>query len=599
MKTPDTLSQTARGPNRRQVIGTPLAASVLPVTAWAQAETRVMTIAREGAFVSMDPVKGFEDVSLEQIDMAYNRLVRYAWLERPYRVEPDLLASLPEASADGLTYSFTLRKGIRFHDNACFPGGKGRELTSDDVLFSLKRYADFHLNQTSWFLLDGMVAGLNELRAATQAAGTARDLDRLSISGFQRLDAHRFTLRLTRPNAQFVSRLAVGPLSIVPVEAVRHHGEKFGVNPVGTGAFMLKDMDRKGTIRWVRNPNYHGVYPSRGESGDREAGLLEAAGRKQPFLDTVEMTLMEESQPRMLKMLRGELDWITLDRANADKMVRGVGGQLSLAPEYRDKFSISVNTPMSVRHVFINMKDPVLGRNKLLRQALARLFDVAGDVAQLMGGRGRPLGSIVPYDLPGSERDTGAAPLAYDPAGAKRLLAQAGFPDGKGLPELTMRWGFSGIEWRNRFDFYQSKLAEAGVRLKPLFTDHPTFVKATEASNFQMAMYGWIADYPDAENFYQLMFSKNAAPGPNLSSFQNDAYDAAYEASRYLAPSPQRLVYQRKMSEILREEVPIIPLHSAFSVVLKQAWVKNLKRHALMDGVEYLDIDPVRKRKGV
>lgn len=593
------LETPAFGIRRRQLMSAPLATAMAPMTVWAQAAPRHMVIPRTAQFVSLDPVRGFEETSLDLIEMTYSRLVRQAWLERPYRVEPDLLAALPEVSADGTVYTFTLRKGIRFHDNACFPGGKRRELTSDDVLFSLKRFGDHHLNQTSWFLLEGMVVGLDEFRAATQAAGTARDIDKLSISGFQRLDSHRFTLRLTRPSAQFVPRLATGPLSIVPAEAVRHYGERLGVNPVGTGAFILKEMDRKGVIRWVRNPNYHGTYPTRGESDDAAQGLLQAAGRRLPFLDSVDMPLMEESQPRMLKMLRGELDWIALDRANADKMVRREGDRLTLAPEFQGKFSLSSSVSLGGRFVWINMKDPVLGKNKLLRQALARLFDVAGDVRQLMGGRGRHLASVVPYDLPGSERDTGATPFPHDLAGAKRLLAQAGFPDGKDLPELTVRCGFSGVDWRNRFDFYQSRLAEAGVRIKPLFTDMPTFVKAVEGSNFQLAMYGWIADYPDAENFYQLLYGKNVAPGPNLSSFSNDAYDKAYEASRWLAPGPQRLAFQRQMNAIVSEEVPLIPLHSPFGVVLKHPWVRHFKRHALIVGVEYMDVDPVLRRKGV
>lgn len=587
------------GIRRRDLMAAPLATAIAPMTAWSQAEPRHMVIPRTAQFLSLDPVRGFEELSLDLIDMAYNRLVRHAWLERPYRVEPDLLAAMPEVSADGLLYTFTLRKGVRFHDNACFPGGKGRELTSDDVLFSFKRYADHHLNQTSWFLLEGMVAGLDEFRAATQRAGVTRDIDKLAISGFQRLDTHRFTLRLTQPSAQFVPRLAAGPLSVVPAEAVRHYGERLAVNPVGTGAFMLKDLDRKGVIRWVRNPHYHGSYPTQGESSDAAQGLLQAAGRRLPFLDSVDMPLMEEPQPRMLKMLRGELDWIGLDRANADKMVRAEGDKLALAPEFRDKFSLSSGGSLAARFVWINQKDPLLGKNMALRQALARLFDVATDVRQLMGGRGRHLASVVPYDLPGSERDTGATPFPHDLAGARRLLAQAGFPEGKGLPELSVRCGFPGVDWRNRFDFYQSRLAEAGVRIKPLFTDLPTFIKAAEGSNFQLAIYGWIADYPDAENFYQLLYGKNAAPGPNLASFSHEAYDKAYEASRWLPPGPQRLALQRQMNAIVSEEVPLIPLQNPLAVVLKHPWVRNYKRHALIAGIEYLDVDPVLRRKGV
>jgi ABC-type transport system substrate-binding protein len=335
-----------------------------------------------------------------------------------------------------------------------------------------------------------------------------------------------------------------------------------------------------------------------GGAGDAEAGLLKAAGRRRPFIETLEMPLIEESQPRLLKFLRGELDLLNLDRAAIDKMLRRENGRYQLLPEYTERFTLYQSENLTATYLWINMKDPLLGRNKALRQAIAHLLDVPGDIETVLRGAGQPLGSIVPLPIAGSERDTGAKPLGYDPERAKALLAQAGFPEGRGLAELTVSCGFAGVDWRDRFDFHRARFAAAGVRLKSNFTDQPTFIKSVEASNFQLALYGWAADYPDAENFYQMLISRNAAPGPNLASFSHPEYDRTYEAARFMAAGPERLVHLRRMNDILRDEVPLVPLYSNMRVGLRQKWVRNHKYHVLLSNTApYLDLDGAPSRR--
>lgn len=584
---------------RRILAGAPWAAAALGwPAARAQAPLKTLVIARVNAFKSMDPVRAFEESSSMLQELAYSTLLGFSWLDRPYRMEPDLLERMPERSADGLELRCTLRRGVMFHDDACFPGGKGRELVADDVLFNLRRFADARLNQESWFLLEGMVAGLDEYRAATAKAAPDADLSALPVAGLVRNDSHRFTLRLLRDNALVLYALASPATSIVAPEAVKVHGDRLSTHPVGTGPFRLKDFDRKGVIRWVRNPTYHRRYPNTGERGDAEAGLLKAAGQALPAVDVVEMPLIEESQPRVLKFQRGELDLVTLDRAGIDRMVKRENGRFELLPEFAQRHTLHQSERLAANFLWINQKDPLLGRNKPLRQALAHLLDMPGDIETVLRGTARPLGSVVPLPLAGSERDTGATPHGFDPARAKALLAQAGFPDGRGLPELTLGCGFAGVEWRDRFDFHRSRFAAAGVRLKSNFTDMPTFIKAVEASNFQLAFYGWVADYPDAQNYYQLLYSRNAAPGPNLASFSHAGYDAAYEASRFMANGPERVAHFRRMNEIVRDEVPLVPLFNSMRITLRQNWLRNYKQHLLLtNSAPFVDLvgAPVRR----
>jgi oligopeptide transport system substrate-binding protein len=563
------------------------------------AERKILNFPRTGQFESLDPVRQFDEVSSEIVTQIYSTLLTYSYLERPYKLVPDLLESMPEISKDGLTYSFRLRKGVLFHDDPCFPGGKGRALTSDDVLYSLLRFADSRLNNKSWFALEGAVVGLDAFRAATAKAAPGADVTQLGVAGFKKIDATLFTLRLTHPNPLILFSLALVSSGIVPHEAVAKYQDQFGVHPVGTGPFMMHDVDRKGVLHLVRNPNFYGVYPAAGAPGDAENGLLKDAGKKLPLVDGIDMPLIEEAQPAALMFLKGQLDWRGLDRANFSKLVkREANGSWRIADEYASKFDIYWTRGNDVTYYGINQKDPLLGKNKLLRQALAHLVDTPAEINVLLNGRGEKLQSIVPIDLPGSEHDTGATARGYDLAAAKRLLAQAGYPGGQGLPALTVSFGSTSVATHNLFDQLKAKFAAAGVQLKGDFTDNPTFIKNIEGGKAQIFSYGWVADYPDAEEFYQLLYSKNVAPGPNGSSFADAGYDKAYEASRYMPNGPERYAYFKTMNEIIKDQVPVILGYNTLRFGITQKWLRNFKRNLMLPEFSFLDIDLARKGKG-
>ena len=577
-------------------LGTLIAAA----PAWAQAPLKVMNYARIGQFETLDPQRQFDDASIQLVRLTYNSLLSYSYLDRPYKLTNDLLARMPALSADKLSYTLTLRTGLRFHDNACFPGGKGREVTADDVIYSLRRFADPFINHKSWSLMEGAVVGLDAYREAVRQAGATADRSKLEVAGLRKVDSHTLTVQLTRPNPLFLFSLAISPTSIVPVEAVQFYKEQFSVNPVGTGPFMLKNVERKGVLRFEKNANYHGVYPSAGAPGDAEKGLLKDAGKRLPLVDVIEMPLIEEAQPAALKFLKGELDWRSVDRANFTKMVvRTPDGGFKLNGEFAARYSIFWTPGLDTAYIGINMKDPLLGKNKALRQALAHLVDTPGRIEVLLGGRGRKLHSIVPYELPGSERETGARFREYDVAEARRLLAEAGFPEGKGLPPISLSFGFTDADTRNTFDFMRAKAAAAGVQLKGVFSDNPSFIKAIEGGNFQLASYGWIADFADAENFYQLLASRNTAPGPNFPAFSNTAYDKAYDAARLMPNGPERLALFKTLNDIVRDEVPVILLVNSLRFGVQQKWLRNFKRNLLEQEFPYLDIDMALKKKSV
>jgi oligopeptide transport system substrate-binding protein len=558
---------------------------------------KVVTIARVAQFDSLDPVRQHDDDSRQLVALLFDSLLQYRYLSATPQLEPDLLARMPELGADKLTYTFTLRKGVRFHDDACFPGGQGRELDVDDVLFSMKRFGDARLNTKSWFAIEGAVVGYDAFHAATAAPGAPADTGKLEITGFHKIDATHFTLRLTHPNPLFLTALSYASAGIVPPEALKMYGDQFANHPVGTGPYILKEVDRKGVLRFEKYARYHGTYPSTGAPGDGERGLLRDAGRPLPLIDVLLMPLIEEAQPLSLQFQRGQVDVLRLDRASFNRMVgRNADGTFKVADAMAARFDVFSYPEQAMFYYGFNMRDALVGRNKLLRQAFARLVDTRGEINTLLNGRGVKLQSMVSVSVPGNEHDTGASFPDFDLATAKKLLAQAGYPDGKGLPPITVTYPRARLEDRNAFDYLKARFARAGVQLAPEFLDNADFIKRTDAGNFQMMFYGWSGD-PDAADFYQLLLSRNIGAGSNLTAFSNAAYDREFDAAQLLPNGPERFAHFRKMNAILADEIPMIFTYDPVYVGLKQKWLLNYKPSSLSSELIYVDVDMALKAR--
>ncbi len=555
---------------------------------------------RTSAHKSLDPVREFDSASAEVVTNVYDTLLQYSYLKRPYQLEPDLLTKLPELSPDGLRYSFELRGDVRFADDPCFPHGKGRTLTADDVIYSIKRFADANLNAKSYSLMQGVVEGMDAFRQQTKRLGKGVDYAKLQISGLQKQDARHFTMQLTRANPLALLPLASSQLSIVPHEAVEHYGRQFEEHPVGTGPFRIKVFSRRGVIILEKNPHYHLTYPSEGAPGDAERGLLRDAGKRLPLVDEVQLPLIEEPQPAMLRFLSGQLDWIGMDRDNFVKMAYRDDSGFHLRPAYAKRFSIYSEPYLAIEYFAFNMKDALVGKNKALRQALAYALDIPGFLQKMRNGRGVAIKTLLPDPIAGSELDVHTPWYSHDLAKAKQMLAEAGYPDGKGLPPITIEYRNSNTLARQEFEFHRAEVAQAGITLKANFQTFSAFLERVEVTgNFQMTDSGWQADYPDGENFYQLLYSANKVPGPNTSSYSNPEYDRLYEQARFMPNGPERYALFARMNDIIREDVPIIFTWEPIAVGLVQPWLKNLKRNMMLDlPAKYVDIDLAAERKG-
>ena len=563
------------------------------------ADVKVLDSFRTTNYKSLDPPRQFDSVSMQIIDNVYDPLLEYHYLKRPYELVPNLLTQMPAVAEDNVTYRFTLRQGIQFHDDPCFEGGKGRELTADDVLYTLKRFADVNVNVNSYnVLLKGRIKGLDAFRDKTRQQ---KDLDyrQENVEGLKRINRYTFEIVLTKPDPLALMSFASGGLGIVAPEAVAYYGQKLEHHAVGTGPFILAENPRRGEIVLRKNPNYHGVYPEQGESEDDSKGLLVDAGQPLPLVDEVRMPLIEEAQPRMLKFLKGEIDLIGFDRDNFVKMAYKDDTGFHLREDYAQKFEIGWVQSLSSGYYSINMKDPILGKNKALRQAIAYALDTPSFIEKMLNGRGSALNTIVPLPIAGSEETINFQWYQPNIAQAKAKLTAAGYPNGKGLDPITIEYRTSTTLTRQNFEFTRAQLAKVGIQVKGNFQPFSAFLRKVEDGNFQIADSGWQADYPDAENFYQLLYGPNKAPGPNSSSYQNPEYDKLYEQIRRMLPGPERNQIITQMATMIKEDVPIILGPTPIAVGLHQQWVGNSKLNLMQNPLKFLNIDGATKAQGL
>ena len=565
-------------------------------------QIKTLTLARSADPRTLDPQVQFDAVSGDIIAATYDTLFQYSYLKRPYKLEPLLLAKMPEYTGeDALTVVFELKPGVTFIDDVSFTGGKGRELVADDVLYTMKRFADSNINVNSWFMLSDVIVGLDEYREKTKLMGKGQvDHKTEQVEGLKKLGKYTFSIQLIRKSPLVTYSFASTAMSIVAHEAVEHYGVAFRNHPVGTGPFRLEKYKRQQKLVLLKNPNYHMTYPTEGDIGDKEKGLLVDANKQLPFLDRIELPYIAEAQPAMLKFRQGDIDWIAFDRDNFSNMVhKDKNNEFLLNEEFGKQFDIFQEPTLSMTYLSFNLKDGLM-QNKKLRLAMAYGLDRDHLIELLTNGRGIKLGTLVPLPINGSQQKIGNQMFEYDLEKAKVLLTEAGYPNGEGLPEITMTMRGTSTISKNYFEFYRANYAKMGIKLKGEFLTFSKYLKVVDDANFQMSESAWQADYPDSENFYQLLYGLNKPPGPNISSFDNADYNRLYEMSRLMVNGPERYDYFKQMSLILKEEAPVIPTFTAIGVGMTQKWVDNFKLNYMAgQSLQYLNINTIKKAEGV
>lgn len=557
-------------------------------------DEKVLNLITPQKIKGFDPIYAADLYAANEIGKVYEGLLEFHYLKRPYELTPNLAESMPEVSADGLTYTFKVKKGVLFQDSKAFPNGKGRELKADDFIYSIRRMADPKLQSTGWWLLDGKIAGLNQWREKNASAEKVNYDE--AVEGLKKIDDHTFQFKLSKPFPQFLYALAMPFTFAVAKEVVEFHGQEFQNYPVGTGPFKLDHFDNSNRIVYNRNPTFREkLYPSEGEATDEAAGLLADAGKKLPLVDKVIVNIVVESQPQWLNFQKGSADLLAVPKDNFDQAI--VGGK-NLHPDMAKKgIRLSMVNALDTTYVAFNHTDPLFKDNIKLRQAMSLAYDHVESNKLFYNNTATIAQSIIPPGISGHKKEYKNPYIGRNLDLAKKLLKEAGYPDGKGLPELNYETVGSTVS-RQQGEFFAKNMADIGIKIRISTNTWPELVKKTNTKTAQMFGIAWGADYPDAENFFGLLFGPNEAPGSNSSNYKNPAFDKIFAQASIMQDGPERTALYEQLYEMAGNEVPWIYGMHRTSVSVYQGWVKNYKyiefNHTQ---VQYLNADLEAKKE--
>ncbi|MBI3557683.1 MAG: hypothetical protein HY074_15585 [Deltaproteobacteria bacterium] len=542
------------------------AAPSLPMVA----EHNEFRVALTAKLTTLDPTAAGELYSRQATQLFYETLFEYHYLKRPYQLTPGLAEKLPTTSADFKRFTVQLRKKVFFHDDPCFAAthGKGREMTSADVVYMFERMATRGLHSPYFDTFEHIIEGIDDFYAGKAA----------TISGVRTTGLYSVELRLTRPHPRLADELTDSRTSIIARECVEFYGDKFATHPVGTGPFLAREVELHSKIVGVKNPNYHHrLYPADGNADSRKRGLLADANHALPFVDKVVFEILPEAQPRWLKFMAGQLDMTTLTRDNIPVVLDAKGG---LVADIAARGLHLEREPHKEARVFIfNMLDAVWGRKKELRQAFALALDIPKIIERLFSGQAVQLESIIASNMygfdPGFKSRWGRRNLSL----SKALLAKAGFAEGKGLPALNFSVT-SESEQRQFFELVAQQLREAGIPLELEALTFPVLVQRLNLMKFGVSTLGFITSFPDADDSLGRAVSQSIGVGGNTAGYKNPEVDRLGDEIAALSNGKPRMAKIHRFQQIMDEDLPYVPLLTRIDNQLTQPWVQN---HAFTD----------------
>lgn len=599
---------------------------------------------------TLDPAIAYDVASANVIDTIYPGYLQYHYLKRdPFVLELGLGAAEPKrekwpvtvtekgksVTKTGERWTFKIKKGLRFQNDRCFPGGAGREILGADFVYSFKRlsapnvacpifsfFGDKVLGLLEWRKLNG--DRIKEAKKRDPNGPKPRVDYSPSIEGLQTDPADPYTFRivLNQPYPQLRYLMAMHFTSPMAHEAVEMYGDenlgkdvpdiaKLSVHPVGCGAFQLTEYVKKSRIVLRANPNYREeFYPSEGAPSDRESGVLADAGKRLPLADAVQFNIIRESITSFNEFLQGYEDLAGVTQQNFQQVMTQPG---HLSPEMASHgLGLHRDKGVDISYYSFNMNDPTFGgtseKNRKLRQAISLALDGHEMIDLLHQGLGLPAQFMVAPGLFGYEPDYKNPYRQFDPSltKAKQLLEEAGYPSGidpHSGKRLTVIWDNLNTSplGKQETGLVTRQLGKLGLNVDPRPHLFPDYEDRLDKGQFQFMNFGWVADYPDPENFVFLLYGPNSpakANGPNYSNYDNPEYNRLFDQMRVMDDGPARQEIIRKMRAIVEEDCPWIPTLHSETFALTQPWLKNFRPHPVsLDGMKYWRVDgPLRAR---
>lgn len=500
---------------------------------------------------TLDPAFAKDQSIIWPCRQLYNGLIQ---LDTMLEVRP-AIAKHWDISADGLVYTFRLRDDVIFHEPA------SRTVTAYDFEYSFNRIIDPSVASPGAWIFS-------------------------SVEGFKAQDDSTFIIKLKEPFAPFLSMLGMVYCSVVPREVVEQYGKDFRKHPCGTGPFQFQYWKEGVKLVLRKNPNYF------------EFDTLNQSDIKRlPYLDAVAVTFIVDRQTVFLEFVKGNLDFMnSLDASYKDEILNPDG---SLKEKYADRIDM-VSTPyLNTEYLGFNMEGEILGAKgdkvRLVRQAINCGFDRRKMMHYLRNNIGRPgTGGFVPVGLPGFDSVAGYG-YEYDPERARLLLAEAGYPGGKGLPKLKLS---TTSNYLDLCKYIQQQLGLIGFDIQVDVNPPAALREQIAQGKVDWFRGSWIADYPDAENYLSLFFSPNRAPaGPDYTRFSSKEFDRMYSKARKETDPARRIDLYRAMDSLVMEQAPVVVLYYDQILHFTHRRVHGLRSDAMNTlDLRRVTIDPKQSR---
>jgi ABC-type transport system substrate-binding protein len=518
---------------------------------------KILRVTFQAAETGFDPVKVSDYYSGTVIEAIFDPLLTYDYLARPAKLVPNTAVSLPEITDQGRTYTLRIKSGIHFADDPVFKGAQ-RELSAADYAYSIGRFLDPKNRSPYAFLYENVV------KLETPERYTLR-------------------IRLKNPDFNFGHVLAFSLSGAVAREAIEHYGDESAARPVGSGPFRLKSYTRSSKIVLEANPGYREVLRD---------------GQRLPRIGGVEISIMEETQSRWLAFQRGDTD-IEYQLAEVAPTFLTADGRLK--PEFTARgIKLERTIDPEIIYLYFNMQDKTvggLGKEKIaLRRAIAMAYKIEDQIRIIRKGQSIRAQYPIPPGVAGHDPDYRSS-IAYDPRAANALLDRFGYRKGtdgyRRLPDggaLVIRYSSTPSERDRQFDELMKRSLDAiGIRLEIHKDRFPELIKLENQCRLMMRGAAWIADYPDGDNFMQLLYGPNSGQSNNA-CYRSPEYDKRYEASRLLPDGPERNKLYHEMTRIMETDTVWLLTDSRYRNVLMQPRVKGFTKHPVMHA-EWLYID--------
>lgn len=483
----------------------------------------VFNINLDEGLTSLDPAFCRNHNTIWMDNQIYNGLVQ---IDDSLKTSPCIAKSW-EISADGKVYTFHLRNDVSFQDDAHFKKGAGRKVTAADFVYSFTRLIDPKVASSGSWIFSDKITGKEAFRA---------------------LNDSTFQITLKQPFAPFVSMLTAQYCSVVPHEVVDFYGKDFRSHPVGTGPFKFRYWKEGEVLVLLKNEKYW-------EKDNN--------GLQLPYLNAVRATFIDDKQTSFMEFIKKNLDFFNdIDGSYRDDILTKSG---QITKKYKGQFTLSTGPYLNTTYLgmLVDTTLPIVKQSPLrilkIRQAINYAIDKQKLIKYLRNSLGTPgYQGFVPKGMPGfNEADVQG--YTYDPAKARCLLAEAGYPDGKNLPLITLT---TTVAYHNLVEYIQGELEGAGIKTRIEVTQGASLRELVAKNGINFFNGTWIADYPDGENYLSLFYSKNKIPfGPNYTGFNNPEFDKLFEQAYNVKSDEERYALYRKMDNIIMANAPVVVLY--------------------------------------